>query len=186
MTDAFRVAPPEGSSRRPLRQFLRHFVLCAFLPCLVLLIGEGVLQTSGEVWPMGRVFAYQRSHPGALFLRSIDQAFYAYKYRGILETRPSVLVAGSSRTMKFRAPMFGDKAASFYNAGGMLNSLRDLRDFNHALPAPVTPKVLLVGIDPWWLNGRVAPQFSFPDETARSASTSTSWRCDGCSPIRGR
>ena len=128
-----------------------HLLLFSLLPGLVLFVGEAVLQTSGEVWPLPRVTAYQRAHPDSLFLRSVDQLFYAYKYRRILESRPSILVAGSSRTMKFRAPMFGDRADSFYNAGGILNSLRDLHDFSgdapvvgHASRPPAWPQSLVV------------------------------------------
>lgn len=162
----------QGSSRNIWRPFLLHLLLFALLPGLLLLAGEVVLQTSGEVWPLPRVTAYQRAHPDSLFLRSVDQLFYAYKYRRILESRPSVLIAGSSRTMKFRAPMFGDRANSFYNAGGILNSLRDLHDFSVTLPSSVTPAVLLIGLDPWWFNERVAPAFSFADEISKGAGFS--------------
>src|SRR5205814_1807814 len=116
--------------------------------------------------------AFQRAHPLSLYLRGIDQTFYAYKYRGIVENHPSILVAGSSRVMKFRAPMFGDRAGSFYNAGGMLNSLRDLRDFCYRLPSSRTPEDLLLGIDLWWLNEHVPPVFSLPEEITKGAGFS--------------
>jgi hypothetical protein len=133
----------------------------------VLLAGEAVLQWSGELWPLDRVFAYQRAHPDSLYLRATDQAFYAYKYRGIVEKHPSVLVAGSSRTMKFRAEMFGERANAFYNAGGMLNSLRDAHDFCLSLPSTRTPAVLVLGVDLWWLNDQVRPVYSFQAETSK-------------------
>jgi hypothetical protein len=115
------------------------------------------------------VLAYQRDHPDALFLRATDQAFYAYKYRAILEKNPSILVAGSSRTMKFRAPMFGDRAGVFYNAGGILNSVRDLHDFSVVLPESRTPRVVILGVDLWWLNERVAEAFSLEAEISKGA-----------------
>ncbi len=61
---------------------------------------------------------------------------------------------------------------SFYNAGGILNSLRDLHDFSVTLPSSVTPAVLLIGLDPWWFNEQVAPAFSFADEIAKGAGFS--------------
>jgi len=121
---------------------------------------------------MDRVFAFQRAHPESLYLRGIDQSFYAYKYRGILENHPTILAAGSSRMMKFRAPMFGDRADAFYNASGMLNSLRDVRDFCVSLPPSRTPGVLLLGVDLWWLNEHVPPVFSFDVEIAKGAELS--------------
>ena len=129
-----------------------------------------MLQGSGEAWSVDRVFAFQRAHPDSLYLRAIDQSFYAYKYRGILEKHPFILAAGSSRMMKFRAPMFGDRADAFYNASGMLNSLRDVRDFCMSLPPSRTPGVLLLGVDLWWLNGHVPPVFSFEAEIAKGAA----------------
>ena len=150
-----------------MRRFLRHLLSFCALPALVLLLGEAVLEWSGELWPIERVLAYQRAHPDALFLRATDQVFYAYKYRGIVERRPAILVAGSSRTMKFRAEMFGDRARDFYNAGGILNSMRDAHDLAMALPASRTPDVLLLGVDLWWLNDRVAPAYAFQTEISK-------------------
>lgn len=153
-----------------MRPFLRHVSAFLLLPGLLLLLGEAVLQGSGEAWSVNRVLAFERAHPDSLYLRGIDQSFYAYKYRGILERHPAILAAGSSRMMKFRAPMFGDKADAFYNAGGMLNSLRDVRDFCRSLPPSRTPGVLLLGVDLWWLNEHVPPAFSFEEEIAKGAA----------------
>ena len=150
-----------------MRRFLRHLLSFCAVPALVLLLGEAVLQWSGEIWPIERVLAYQRMHPEALFLRATDQVFYAYKYRAIVERRPRILVAGSSRTMKFRAEMFGDRARDFYNAGGILNSLRDAHDLAMLLPTSRAPDVLLLGVDLWWLNDLVAPTYRFETEIAK-------------------
>ncbi len=124
------------------------------------------------MWTSDRVVAYQRAHPESLYLRGIDQVFAAYKYRAILEKNPSIVVAGSSRTMKFRAGMFGDRAHSFYNAGGMLNSLRDAYDFCVLLPPARTPSVLVLGVDLWWLNEHVLPAIDFRAEISKHGNVS--------------
>lgn len=147
-----------------MQRFLIHLLSFCLLPAALLASGEGVLHGSGELWSLGRVIEYQAAHPDALYLRGADQVFYAYKYRGIMLKRPAVLVAGSSRTMKFRAGMFGDRAGAFFNAGGMLNSARDVHDFAETLPSSRTPSVLVLGIDLWWLNGGVAPLRDFREE----------------------
>jgi len=144
-----------------MRRFLIHLTAFGALPALLLLAGEAVLLGSGELWPLDRVIAYQGAHPDARYLRAVDQVFYAYKYRGLVVKRPSVLVAGSSRTMKFRARMFGDRADAFFNAGGMLNSVRDVRDFAETPPPGWRPSVLVLGIDLWWFNDGVPPVYSF-------------------------
>src|SRR5262249_41842465 len=155
---------------RAVRRFLRHLAAFSIPPALALLAGEGVLQGSGEAWPIDRVISFQREHPRSLFLRAVDQLFYASKYRGVLAHAPSVLVVGSSRTMKFRAGMFGDRAAAFFNAGGMVNSLDDLEDFTVSFPPPRPPDVLIVGVALWWLNERVPPSYRFAREIARGGT----------------
>ena len=155
-----------------MRSFLGHLLSFLILPAVLLAAGEAVLLGSGEMWSSKRVLTYLRRHPDAIYLRATDQSFYAYKYHGILDKDPSILVVGSSRTMKFRAPMFGDRSGSFYNAGGMVNSLRDLHDFSLLLPGPRTPCVLLVGVDLWWFNPRVPPAFDFAAEIAKDAAAS--------------
>lgn len=127
-----------------------------------------VLVGSGEAWSVDRVLAFQRSHDDSRFLRALDQAFYAFKYRGIEERRPSILVLGSSRTMKFRAGMFGERGSGFFNAGGMVNSLSDLHAFCFTRPPARVPDTLILGIDLWWLNDRVQPTYRFEEEIDRN------------------
>ena len=153
-----------GGLSRGLRRFIFHLAAFCALPAVLLAAGEAVLQGSGELWPLDRVFAYQAAHADALYLRAVDQVFYAYKYRGILLKRPTVLVAGSSRTMKFRAGMFGERAGSFYNAGGLLNSVRDVVELSDRMPADPAPALLVLGVDLWWFNARVAPTYSLAAE----------------------
>ena len=141
------------------------------MPAVLLVLGEAVLQWDGELWSLNRVFAYQRAHPDSLYLRATDQVFYAYKYRAILARRPAVVVAGSSRTMKFRAEMFGDRADRFYNAGGMINSLRDLHEFCLTLPSTRTPALLLLGVDLWWFNDGVEVKTRFLDHASNDTSS---------------
>ena len=148
---------------------LRHLLAFLSLPGLAS-AAEAVLQGPASV---AAFLAFDTSASTRfLYLRGTDQEFYAYKYRGIVEKNPSILAAGSSRMMKFRAAMFGDRAGSFYNAGGMLNSLRDVRDFCRLLPADRRPDVLLLGIDIWWLNEDVAPVFSFEEEISKGSGFS--------------
>jgi len=153
-----------------LRRFLAHLARFSALPAAVLLLGELALVGSGEAWSVDRVVDYQRTHADSRFLRALDQAFYAYKYRGIAERRPRILVLGSSRTMKFRAGMFGDRAESFFNGGGMVNSLNDLTAFTFTRPPPEPPALVIIGVDLWWLNDRIEPGFRFEDEIAHTGA----------------
>jgi hypothetical protein len=121
---------------------------------LLLAVFEALLWRLGESWPVSRVIRVQQAQPEAIFLRqSLDQALYRYKYLNWTQGRPSVLVLGSSRVMSFRAPMFGRDSTVFYNAGGMIQNLDDLNSFVNRLQPGQTPRVVLLGIDMWWLNG---------------------------------
>lgn len=150
-----------------MKRFLAHLARFSILPAAVLLACEAVLVGSGEAWPLDRVLAFQRSHPESRFLRALDQVFYGFKYRSLADRQPSVIVLGSSRTMKFRAGMFGGRAAAFFNAGGMINSLADLQAFSASRPSSRIPEVLIVGVDLWWLNAGVPPPFRFEQEIER-------------------
>jgi hypothetical protein len=126
-----------------------------FTPLLLgIVMIEALLWQAGETWPLPQVIQFQEKHPHSFFDRLvIDQATQRYKYLQVLRRRPQILVLGSSRMRQFRAEMFGRQAAVFYNGGGMIHSLEDLRDFFDRLPPEATPKTVILGLDFWWLNG---------------------------------
>jgi hypothetical protein len=130
-------------------------VIRFFAPVALVLAGfEALLWWAGESWPISRVIRAQQAQPEAIFLRRfLDQGFYRYKYLGWSRKRPAVLALGSSRVMSFRAPMFGRDSTTFYNAGGMIQSLDDLDSFVNRVQPGQSPRVVLLGIDMWWLNG---------------------------------
>jgi len=67
----------------------------------------------------------------------------------MLKQRDSKIVAlGSSRVLQFQEYMFND---SFYNLGGVMNSISDgnmIADYIIKLK----PEIILLGIDIWWFN----------------------------------
>ena len=142
-----------GEQRREIRKFAWRALLFA-APLLLLVIAlEFSLWHVGETWPLERVIHFQETHPRAYFGRLfLDQGTFRYKYLQILRRRPEILVLGSSRTMQFRAEMFGGQAASFYNAGGMIHSIGDIDQFLDLLPQDATPRMVIIGLDFWWLN----------------------------------
>lgn len=115
---------------------------------------EWLLWRTGETIPVEQVLELQQQEPDRdkLWMRGVlDQGFYAYKWAGIQRTQPRILALGSSRAMKFREPMFAPDSGRFYNAGGLVQNLDDLTAFANQLPQP-GPRVILLGIDIWWLN----------------------------------
>jgi hypothetical protein len=70
--------------------------------------------------------------------------------------RPQVLMVGSSRVTQFREAML--PGVRFYNASLSASSLWDVESFLSTLYAVHKPKLVLVGIDPWWFDATRDPK----------------------------
>lgn len=129
------------------------------IPLIILLfIGEWALWTTRESWPVTKVAGLQHdSAYEVLYSRSLmSQQFGIYKLAGIRKNEPEIVIVGSSRVMQFRDFMFAPLDRSFYNAGGMVESVDDLSDYADLVVAGDVPKpkVVLIGIDVWWFTER--------------------------------
>lgn len=130
---------------------------------------------AGETWPVERALAVQRQLPAALFLREhFDQQIYRYKLLGTQGSHPQILALGSSRANAFRREMFGEDGRGFYNAGGLIQNLGDLETALALLPN-VKPRVLLLGVDSWWLN----PNYTTARSLARDAYGDAAYSPEG-------
>ncbi|PKN30080.1 MAG: hypothetical protein CVU64_05195 [Deltaproteobacteria bacterium HGW-Deltaproteobacteria-21] len=134
--------------------FLKRTLLFLSPFFLFFLVFELALWRTGDALPSRHAFQRQiASKDEVLYGRDfLSQQFNIYKLTAIRELRPEILVLGSSRVMQIRSLLFGP--FSFYNAGGMLQNACDLQEYARLvlkkdLPSP---RVLIVGIDPWWLN----------------------------------
>ncbi|MGZ8899928.1 MAG: hypothetical protein ACXW3Z_07520 [Limisphaerales bacterium] len=147
-------AKVQGRTRGPF--YFGWVVFLFVLPFLVVgLLVEAVMWRTGESWPIERVISAQKVRSEALFMRGIlDQGFYRFKALNIQEHKPRVLVLGSSRVMEFRKEMFGTDR--FYNAGGMIQGLKDLEAFVETKERHL-PEVLVLGVDLWWFSARHLP-----------------------------
>jgi hypothetical protein len=155
--DAHATSQSRVHDRQESRREFRAFALRAAIfvaPIFLLTAGvEAVLWHAGETWPIPRVIDFQEKNRRGYFGRlEIGESTDRYKFLETLRQRPQILVLGSSRTRQFRADEFGRQAASFYNGGGMIHCLEDLRDFLQRLPRDATPKTVILGLDFWWLN----------------------------------
>jgi hypothetical protein len=140
---------------KALKLLSRFGLFC--LPLLVLLAaGEVLLWSVGENWPVSRVASRQSGlATPTLYSRSLlSQQFGIYKLEMIKQRQPQILVIGSSRVMQFRDFVFAPLDSSFYNAGGMIQGVHDVQSLADqvATGAIAAPRVLILGIDPWWLR----------------------------------
>jgi hypothetical protein len=142
------------ADRRGAWRFAARVSLFA-LPLLLVWGGlEAALWRTAESWPADQVLAAQAAAGGeSLYGRGFfSQQFNLYKRGAIAARKPEILVVGSSRVMQFRAQMF--PGHSFYNGGGLLQNLGDLVALARILREErlPRPKVMIVGIDPWWMS----------------------------------
>jgi hypothetical protein len=80
----------------------------------------------------------------------------------ILQSRPKVLVLGSSRVERFRSEMFAADA-HFYNASQTIRSVESLQNFVDCLPLNYAPQAVIIGVDCWWLNRAAQPEGAADD-----------------------
>ena len=83
---------------------------------------------------------------------SVVKEFPMIKFDIVALKHPNVVAIGSSRVMQFRDDYFLNQ--SFYTMGGTGNSLDEAQETFERLKALHLPKVIILGIDLWWLNPR--------------------------------
>jgi hypothetical protein len=90
-----------------------------------------------------------------LYGPSYSNPVKVFKMSGVRFRRPSVVVLGTSRVMQFRAQMF-NAPRRFYNAGGAVATVWELRPFLDAIPLGQEPEVLIIGLDQYLFNANYA------------------------------
>lgn len=150
-----------NSSRlQALRFALRMTV---FLAPLIAAAGvfEMFMYRTRDSWPISKVIAAEEKlKDESIWGRAnFSQQYNLSKSAMIRRRSPRILVIGSSRVMEFRAFMFHPYEDSFYNAGGLIQTVNDLAEYTRQVTdgRMPRPQVIIVGIDPWWLSEATAP-----------------------------
>jgi hypothetical protein len=140
-------------------------------PLIVVALGfEFFLYRAGENLPIRAVLARQERWRDALFLRGlVDQEQMQYKAQMLRTRKPRIAAVGSSRVMKFRWEMFGEGPDAFVNATGLVTHPDDLAAFTTSF-GEVFPDVMILGIDPWFLNDAVKSAKSLSDTLGSEAA----------------
>lgn len=68
----------------------------------------------------------------------------------VAKEKPKVIALGSSRVMQFRSEFFINK--DFYTLGGIGASIDEVVFAWNNIQESYIPDVVIIGIDPWWLN----------------------------------
>ena len=137
---------------RQERYDIRHFGarLAKFLLLVAIVIGFSVL----SLYQVGELRSY------SYYIRPLQQdqlfglaySYYdkSYKFHMTDEvSQPQVLALGSSRIMQVKRSVVSPDY-TFYNAGGAIQSVRELSLFISKLHD--SPQLILVNLDQWWFN----------------------------------
>ena len=163
-----------------VHRFIFRSLLFALPLLLIIGSAEWLMWKSGEDLTNAEVIALQAGKkPALIFQRGIiSQQFNVYKCAGINQYRPQILVAGSSRVMKFRDFEFHPFEQNFYNAGGILQNSNDITGMVDLMVSGKlhTPKCLILGIDPWWFKSDYADYPTWMSETTYMSDHASSFK----------
>ena len=119
-------------------------VFGAGLPAL----GGLFLWRAGEFTALPEIVARQQAD-GSIYGSALHDDEFAHKLALATARRAEVLALGSSRVLQLRQEFF---LRPFTNAGRAMSSLREGEEFLAALPAVARPRLMIIGLDPWWFN----------------------------------
>jgi hypothetical protein len=136
---------------------------------------EFVFWRTRECWPAIWVFqAFERDARTLYGPRYFAPAMPEIRLAKLRSGSVQILVLGSSRVTQFRAGMFAPMQKEFLNGGLMAGSTAELLSIvslftEDRVPAP---KVIIVGLDPWWMKRGVTPPPARTLDDIRVSTTS--------------
>lgn len=138
-----------------------RFILIVLLPILLLLPAGAAnwkfLKAAGELTSIEDVAATQQRE-GGIYGTALHPNVYPYKLELFTARKPEIVAIGSSRVLQFRQSHFN---RSFVNLGRTINYPAEAVKLVQDMLAIGTPKIVLFGIDHYWLNPAytAAPDF---------------------------
>jgi len=164
----------------------RRFLLVLIVPILLLLpiglLNRAFLENAGELTPLEEVVHIQQTR-GGLYGTALHANDYAYKLELYRARRPEIVVIGSSRVLQFRQALF---TRPFANLGLTVNYPAEALKLIDDMLKISTPKVVIFGIDHYWLNTAYVHALNFRSHDVRGGNLSPDalvtplrWLADG-------
>lgn len=88
----------------------------------------------------------------SIYGSALNENYFSYRLKMIELQKPDILAVGSSRVGQFKAKYFN---LSFYTAANGANNIEEMRQFINRVLEIYTPKVMILGLDPWWFNKKI-------------------------------
>ena len=126
-----------------------------FLTPILLYLGStmGLGFRAGEFTSLRAVAERQAGSAPLTYGRAYRDNYFAFKLVSARVRKPRLLVLGSSRAMQFRAQLASRDPAAFYNAGGAVQGIFEVKPFLEGLAShDALPRILILGLDQPWFN----------------------------------
>ena len=135
----------QGRKGAFLARYLASFLVSGLLFVAILIV---FLAATNELF----VFSHDNieTDEDLLWGAAFGQSHDAYKLARVRYTKPDLMILGSSRMTQFRDVMA--PGARFYNAGQVSDAFSTTFRFLTNLYQYHKPKVVILGIDPWWFD----------------------------------
>lgn len=133
-----------------LRRFFLSLALLALLAAALLFPWSAWWLTASGETGMDEAVERQARGEFVLYGPALDHDVMAYKLALYAAAAPEVVVLGSSRAGNVRAAFF---ERPFLNMAGAATDLESLRALTDAMLALHRPRIVLLGLDLWWLTG---------------------------------
>ncbi len=127
-------------------------------PVLLFLLNAGELTGYADV-------ARTQQDQALIYGPATNGNYFSYKLELAKVRKPDVVVLGSSRMLGFRQEDF---TASFVNAGRGMGHLNEGAQFLGELFKFHKPRLIVLGLDPWWFNDSEAQQARYPEHASQA------------------
>ena len=116
-----------------------------------------VLFGSGEFTSQETIIHRQQYEPDEVMVGlAFSNPWRTFKLEATQQRKPAILALGSSRIMPLRGRWFR-QPERFYNASGGISVLWHFEEFLRRISATDGPKLLIIALDQWDLNGNSSP-----------------------------
>ncbi|HIY43786.1 MAG TPA: hypothetical protein IAA23_01985 [Candidatus Helicobacter avistercoris] len=88
----------------------------------------------------------------AIYGSALNENYFQYRLELIKAQKPDIVAIGSSRVGQFKQDFFNTSFVAAANGG---NSMAETQYFVEQLLKIYHPKLIILGIDPWWFNAKM-------------------------------
>ena len=138
----------EKYSNENSKKFLLAFAVPLAAFSIVALISMKFLKNVGETKTIASIVETQQRN-SAIYGTALFNDDYVYKLLLMEKNEFDIAILGSSRALPAVSEMFKQK---FINLGRAANTTRHLLEFSEKLAASKKPNLIIITIDPWWIN----------------------------------